>query len=367
MRKFYFFILFFSFQFLFNTKSNGQAICKDSSFINSYYLNNRNIRIGDRIPTSDNGTLAFVSTIPNDQQEGIVKFSSGGKMDWDRTFASSDNHEYFKIAKFFELKDGNYIIGGVVQYSDASRSSYLVLIKLDNNGNLIWQKKYRNNYGSSTADVVKINSLNEGSNGDIISLIFQDASPGIKNGRCISRFSANGDVIWSNQYSGYGIFIQNSINVFRNNALHFWGRTYGGTDCDEQLTSLSFIRINYSTGETDTVKKFCTQPGNKNIKFFITDNGNDDVMTKQLANGNTIVFSYFRTVEKDLLISEFDSKMNFLRGKLFSPPDLGSLVKMPNYNFDASYSTGEVVFNSFYEENSFPYKVLPFFFFCIFR
>lgn len=128
----------------------------------------------DAIQTSDNGYIIVGSSDSDDvdisNNKGtydfwIIKISETGTLIWERSYGGSEIDEARGIV---ESGDGNYLIVGDTRSSDFDVSinngaADLWLIKINPEGNLLWEK----NYGGSSFDVAR--SIENVNNSFIIS------------------------------------------------------------------------------------------------------------------------------------------------------------------------------------------------------
>ena len=70
--------------------------------------------------------------------QGISCFCNGNVL-WQKAYGSSEGEVAYTIQ---ETTDGGYIVGGIIGHSGAGEKDSLVL-KLDINGNISWQKTYQ--------------------------------------------------------------------------------------------------------------------------------------------------------------------------------------------------------------------------------
>lgn len=331
---------------------NGQNVCVDSTSTKSFLLQNKSLYGILSMPTIDNGMLMIIAedAANNLNRHGIAKVSANGSFEWTRIYTSKSVNQNFNITHLLPLKNGEYIIGGVTNYEDRSKPDKIILIKLNAAGNLVWQKQLNNNYGSSTQEIVNLQNLQEGYNGDII-VLTNDPNVFL-NKNILARLNNNGQVIWSNAYFGAAFLIQPSANITGNDgSLHLWGVSYKNpANCFMNSTGgLSYMPFDYNSGQLINSKTYCIAPGNAPLQIDVlpsvgyTING---MITKRLFNGNTVVFLRDYGSERNLIINLFDSNYNFIKSTIYSvhnitiPP-----YDVPGYSFDASSADGNIVFN----------------------
>lgn len=353
-------ILFLIFSMQLFHEASGQVVCIDTTLSKSFYLQNRNLNAYERIACQDNGTLVTVNVMPSFPIEaGIVKVTYNGNIAWSKIFNPINANQLFRIYRTLQLQDGNFIIGGVLYYDDASAPSFALLIKLDNQGNVIWQKKYKNNYGSTTADDVWVRNVQEGINGDIIIMLEENLK------KSISRLNSQGQIIWSNMYFG-ALLVPAAAGILnKDNHLSFWSVAYSAATgtCFKNNEQLINVTLDYSSGAIISNKIFCIKPGLKPLHLGVFNEPEKSVASIKLSNGNTLFFIFYYGVERSMLINLFDPDMNFLKSSLFSLPENIPSFPRPNYFFDANKKSGEVILN-FYLRTPLPNEyILPFNFF----
>ncbi|HQO50619.1 MAG TPA: hypothetical protein PK939_09335, partial [Bacteroidales bacterium] len=123
----------------------------------------------DLIETADGGLLIAGYTSSSDGDIGInhgqediwlVKISIDGALQWEKTYGGSGNE---RAAQVLQTTDGGYIIAGYTDSPDGSSGKNTGdkdawLIKVDNTGNIQWQKKYGGPY-DDVASSLTINNL----------------------------------------------------------------------------------------------------------------------------------------------------------------------------------------------------------------
>ena len=146
----------------------------------------------------DGGFIFATSTKSYGQQSDydvyVIKTDSSANVEWSRTFDDSLATDYGYAAK--QTFDGGFIIGASSSKTNYNGSN---LIKLDNNGNIIWNKKY--------VGLFNLHSLDICSNGDFI---FGGYGGSDKK---VVRVDSNGDIIWVRDF---GVFRGHAIKELSN-------------------------------------------------------------------------------------------------------------------------------------------------------
>jgi hypothetical protein len=175
------------------------------------YCNNK----GD-IPTTTNYQLG--------ENLMIAKADINGQLSWVKVFGGTNDEEAFSAC---ETMDGGFAVLGITFSSDGDIDSFkgvtdLWLIKLDEQGNLLWKKTY----GSPFNDVPV--SITETPQGELV--IFAGSN------------GSGGDIP-----SHYGGLFSFDWVIIKTDAQgnKIWCKNYGGTDDDEHAGNIIVIGNNY--------------------------------------------------------------------------------------------------------------------------
>ena len=201
------------------------------------------------IATSDNGLMmvGFLditasggegNDFANATQHGVGEFwahklDSNGNLVWRRYFGGTNNDRAYDV---IETPDNGYIIAGAAESADFDitnpKGSYdFWIIKVDNSGNLIWQKSY----GGSEIDIAyAITRTNDGNYvvvGDVRSTD-GDISNSLGNADLwIIEINGNGDLIWEKTYGGTGFDTARGVYPAQDGGFFVAGSTRS-TDVD---------------------------------------------------------------------------------------------------------------------------------------
>lgn len=153
----------------------------------------------EAIPTSDGGYLC-VGSHTNTQAKDepnvyVIKTDATGKLVWEKSFGRTP----FKPdlgSDIIPTNDGGYLIAG---RSTTAQDENAYLIKIDANGNLIWDKVYG---GSAGENAASIKAIGDGG------FIFVGSTSSYKTGGAgdydfyLVKVDAAGNVIWEKNYGG---------------------------------------------------------------------------------------------------------------------------------------------------------------------
>lgn len=151
------------------------------------------------IATPDGGFLigGQTNSFGGDVDQFVVKVDSSGNQQWQKVLGGI----YDDVpACVMLLSDGNYLVGGIMAYSQpggpgmgiAAGKPYLV--KLDNAGNIIWEYDY-----GSINFYTAVTTLRELPNGDIVAAGF--TIPTTRVNGLVLKVNSMGDSLWYRTYS----------------------------------------------------------------------------------------------------------------------------------------------------------------------
>jgi hypothetical protein len=139
----------------------------------------------------------------------IVKLSSNGVMQWQKCYGGTKSDNAFKI---IQVSDGGYVIvgssvsndGDVTLHYGSDSFNDLWIIKLDNSGNLLWQKTYggySEDYACSVSEttdggLVVAAILNADYNGTV-PVTYSDSMD-----YWVLKLNSVGEKLWENHYGG---------------------------------------------------------------------------------------------------------------------------------------------------------------------
>jgi uncharacterized delta-60 repeat protein len=182
----------------------------------------------------------------------ILKLDSNGDPVWQKTFGGAGNDEAYSIQ---QTADGGYVVAGRTESFGAGKGDIWIL-KLDSNGDTVWQKTY----GGTKEDYVF--SIQQTADGGYV-MAGRTESFGVVNFDVwVLKLDSNGNALWQKTYGGSGWDIAYSIQEtadggyvvagftesvgagkydiwvlkLDNNGNAIWQKTYGGSGNDYAIT-----------------------------------------------------------------------------------------------------------------------------------
>jgi len=120
----------------------------------------------------------------------IIKLDENGNKVWEKTYGGSDYDEAYSIQ---QTKDGGYIVAGYTRSFGAGESD-IYIIKLDGNGNSVWERTYG---GIKDDEAYSIQQTTDG--GYIVAGYTESFGAGGADVYII-KLDANGDKVWEKTY-----------------------------------------------------------------------------------------------------------------------------------------------------------------------
>lgn len=164
-----------------------------------------NYSFGDITATSDGGYVAAGSAgaFGCQLKAWVVKFDRDLNVQWQRSYSGGD----CAIANFIqETNDGGYMIAGQTAIFDSGKRVDLSwILKLRQDGEIAWQKAF--DTGESYFYQI---SYYQTVDGGVVATTSYSAEDGLSNGE-IMKLNENGDILWQRGYGGPGIDSLSSI------------------------------------------------------------------------------------------------------------------------------------------------------------
>ncbi len=190
----------------------------------------------DVINTNDGGfiTVGYTNSFGQGNSDVyIVKLDNNRNIEWTRTIGGTGNDEGYAI---YQTSDNNYIIAGSTSsFGEGNYDAYL--LKIDNNGNIIWTLSLGGINNDHFRDVI------ETSDGGFIAVGSTETFGAGGSDVYIAKISKWGTVQWTKTFGGTGLEISSSVQETRDNGYIIAGLTgsYGQGGLDMMLIKLNSL------------------------------------------------------------------------------------------------------------------------------
>jgi len=173
---------------------------------------------GSTMPSAGNSTADIL----------VISLDQNGNIVWQKTYAGS---QYDSASAIQETPDGGYIVAGGT-YSFGAGIEDVLVLKLDVNGNLIWQKTYGGISNDFANDIKKTSD-----NCYIVAAITYSSFP--LGNILIFKIANEGTILWQKTYGGSSIDFVRSIEQTEDGG-YIAGGSSGSFDDNEVFFTLKF-------------------------------------------------------------------------------------------------------------------------------
>jgi len=248
--------------------------------------------------TTDGGYIVIGYTKSNDgditENKGnedvwVIKLDNIGDIIWQKTYGGTNNDEAFSIQ---ETTDGGYIFTGNTESNDGDITENkgnkdVWVIKLDNTGGIIWQKTYG---GASNDEALSIQEI---TNGEYIVAGYTESN--------------NGDITENKgEMDAWLIKIDNTGNII-------WQKTYGGTSNDDikamqETTDSGFILAGNTKSNDGNITE---NKGYTDVWLIKVNNIGDIIWQKTYGGSNSdLAFSIQETSNEGYIVAGYTDSNN---------------------------------------------------------
>ena len=246
--------IIFCFHFSFSQELEWVKMFGGSSFEfrgNSVQIENGVIMLGET--TSNDGDIVGGNTEPH-YDGWVVKLDENGLIVW-QSIISDFSHD-IGLHEVIETSDGGFIVVGVVDAPGGQLDYKALVVKLNSEGVIQWERVY----GGSSID--SANGVVEMPDNTLLVLINTTSTDGDvpeNNGYydfLLLNLSQEGDIIWSKVYGGLGKDVAGKINKISDTEYLLMGNSdshLGEFSDNHGIYDALFIMVN-ELGETQWIK-----------------------------------------------------------------------------------------------------------------
>lgn len=133
----------------------------------------------------------------------VVKLDAKGNLDWQKVYWS-EGYDLASISIIIQMGDGGYVVAGGMRIDDYGNSDMWIL-KLDNSGNLIWQKSYGGEGYESAHSILPTTDRG------LIVAGTADPNDVSDYDGWILKLDSSGNIQWQKIYDMWGVFALREI------------------------------------------------------------------------------------------------------------------------------------------------------------
>ena len=225
----------------------------------------------------------------------VSKIDTNGNLLWQKTFGGPQEDEGWSI---FETQDGGFIVGGFKSLQNGSLNN--CVIKIDKEGNQKWEKLF----GSEFIDY-GVTDVKQSDDGNFLVLYSRKPSPSNREIFQIVKLSQNGDLIWTKSHNNHSGTNGRYLTTFPNGfAVSGWLNKTQGGDRDIFLATFDLNgnylkeyifggiyndegwKVNYSNGSFQLAGSIKNESNLSLNAFFANipiDNNNNNITCKTIV------------------------------------------------------------------------------------
>ncbi|MFA3782218.1 T9SS type A sorting domain-containing protein [Melioribacteraceae bacterium 4301-Me] len=227
----------------------------------------------------------------------ILKLDSNGDSLWLKAFSNSDIENASRI---IATQDGGFILCGSTTSNSPGATSDVLVMKVDQDGNLIWKKSYGGSGGQQASDILAL------SDGYIFTGSTSDPSTGISDVYLV-KIDLSGNLIWEKTLGGSEFDAANSVYPASDGGFILAGYT-----------------SSYGAGARDAYLLKTDANGNEQWhKTFGTEHSDGFASVIQTNDGGYLCVGYLNTffsqqfIYDDLFVVKTDAQGNSVWQKTF--------------------------------------------------
>ncbi|MEZ4887500.1 MAG: T9SS type A sorting domain-containing protein [Chitinophagales bacterium] len=206
------FVFFSQFDTLLNSKYFLASIDKKGKLLweQTYDLGEFNEGSRKLTATKDNGFImtGFSTSFPNELGQAFcVKTDSIGNMEWQKDYGKLDGHDQGN--EIIQTEDGAYLVLAWTSKEFSNRDVWL--FKIDSLGNMLWEKKYGGFYFEECTDILEVED-------GYVLVGYQYQSPMLDEGSraYILKIDKEGNLLWEKTYTGVSEYYGTRLDdIFR--------------------------------------------------------------------------------------------------------------------------------------------------------
>jgi outer membrane protein OmpA-like peptidoglycan-associated protein len=165
------------------------------------------------VATSDGGFILLgLTQEANDFKLWVAKINDTGDTSWVKAFPKIGRQRAFNITR---LNGGNYIISA--SFENKNNQDNIRLIKIDNEGNILWEHNYYNNANEH------LNDINIDMRGNIIGVGYSQSETQGDRDALVRYYNHRGEMLWERKFGKHRQDVFNAVSLLHNDTFAIAG------------------------------------------------------------------------------------------------------------------------------------------------
>jgi len=179
----------------------------------------------DGAATSDGGFILLgLTQEANDFKLWVAKINDTGDTAWVKDFPKAGRQRAFKITR---LNGGNYLISA--SFENENNQDNIRLIKIDNEGNTLWEHNYFNNANEH------LNDINVDMKGNIIGVGYSQNEAQGDRDALVRYYNHRGEMLWERKFGKSRQDAFNAVSLLHDNTFAIAGFSKSFSNKDRQI------------------------------------------------------------------------------------------------------------------------------------
>ena len=243
----------------------GQAVsCSDSSYRKYFYIQNDSVESVGKIDHTDGSQLILGrhKSLNEAFETGLmISLDPKANVLWSKDYVLSSGNEQFRLIRGIRLSTGEYLaIGRITSFTDPLFNKQAIL-KIDQNGNLIWSKLVDLDPQVDASPLIQLQSVCEGLNGDILvsGTVYTNLNAGFSGqGGLIIKISGIGELIFSRVQLLAPGTVNDLVGVFvKDDQILLFGESEDGACLADARGGVYSMTMDYNTGIVLKIDRHC--------------------------------------------------------------------------------------------------------------
>lgn len=244
----------------------------------------------------------------------LMKVDNYGNVLWSKEIAPAVDLRYYKLVV---LSDESIVLAENSPYATDPTYSQILFYKFSKDGVLLWNKQLSvGPEAQSSSNIYLLMNMTEGLNLDLLVSVRNNAG-----GSLIARISSAGSIVWSKTFNGNTSFFHNAQCFLSGNKIVVVGLKYNKSYSNARDKYFFSMKLNYTDGSMEVKKDYYGLEHNTSNYGVLIPSPETVLNVAKLSNGNLVltgVFFNFSSSVTYFYKVAIDSNLNFRSSVTYS-------------------------------------------------